>query len=122
MPTSERRILVLCRSAPYGSSRARDAIDLAMALGAFDQAVSLLLMDDGVLMLLPEQDPAPGLSKNLIKLTRALETFGVSAVMADADALEKRGLAAADLPQDVRILDAAQLAETFAQHQLVLSV
>lgn len=113
---------MLCRSAPYGSSRARDALDLAMALGAFEQAVSLLLMDDAVLMLLPDQDPSPAVSKNLFKVSGALQTFGVSAVLADAEALEKRGLAAADLPDDVTVLGTAELAETFARHRLVLSV
>ena len=113
---------MLCRSAPYGSSRVRDALDLAMALGAFEQAVSLLLMDDAVLMLLPDQDPSPAVSKSLLKVSGALETFGVSAVLADADALAKRGLAATDLPEDVTVLGTAELAETFARHRLVLSV
>jgi tRNA 2-thiouridine synthesizing protein C len=120
--SGEPRILVLCRSAPYGSSRVRDALDLAMALGAFEQAVSLLLMDDAVLMLLPDQDPSPAVSKSLLKVSGALETFGVSAVLADADALAKRGLAATDLPEDVTVLGTAELAETFARHRLVLSV
>ena len=53
--THTKSLLLLIRHSPYGSSLARASIDVALAAAAFDQAVSLLFVGDGVLQLLPEQ-------------------------------------------------------------------
>ena len=49
------RVLVICRASAAGGPRAREAVDLALAFGAFDQQVSLLFAGDGVLNLMPGQ-------------------------------------------------------------------
>jgi tRNA 2-thiouridine synthesizing protein C len=119
---ARRSVLVVCRSAPYGCARARDAIDVAMAFAAFEQPVTLLFLGDGVLALARGQHPEAALSRNIEKLLGTLADYGVDAVHADADALCARGLAPQDLALDVQADSAAALRELFATHELVLTI
>lgn len=117
-----KRILVLCRSAPYGSSRARDALDVAMACGAFDQQVSLLFLGEGVLALLRDQEPDPQLARNLAKILGALADYGISAIHADAESLKRFGLTPPQLALEVSLRQPSEMAALYAEHDIVLSV
>ena len=119
---ARRSVLVVCRSAPYGRSRARDAIDVAMAFAAFDQPVTLLFLADGVLALARGQRPAAEFSRSLEKLLGTLADYGVESVHADAAALAARGLDAAALALPVRLAGPEELRELFATHERVLTV
>ena len=55
---SGKRMLVVIRQPPYGSSLGRSGLDTALATAAFDQPVDLLFLGDGVLNLQPGQDSA----------------------------------------------------------------
>jgi len=37
-----KRILIICRKAPYGNSLSREALDIALAASVFDQSLALL--------------------------------------------------------------------------------
>ena len=50
-----KRAVILLRQPPYGSGLARASVDLALAMGAFEQDFDLLFMGRGVLQLLPAQ-------------------------------------------------------------------
>jgi len=117
-----RSVLVVCRTAPYGRSRARDAVDVAMAFAAFDQPVTLLFLGDGVLALASGQRPAPEFSRSLDKLLGTLADYGIEEVHADAAALAARGLDAQDLALPVRLAGPVELRELFAAHERVLTV
>lgn len=119
---ARRSVLVVCRSAPYGRSRARDAIDVAMAFAAFDQPVTLLFLGDGVLALAPGQRPAAEFSRSLEKLLGTLADYGVEEVHADAAALAARGLGAQELALPVRLAGPVELRELFGTHERVLTV
>lgn len=119
--TSDRSVLVVCRSAPYGSSRARDAIDLAMAFAAFDQPVTLLFLGEGVFTLAAAQQPPAG-TRHLGKLLGTLADYGVEDVYADAAALAARGLDACSLELAATPAHADTLRELFTTHQRVITV
>ncbi len=106
--TAPKRTLVVSRHAPYGNSRARAALDCLMAAAAFEQDVSLLLLGDGVLQLLPNQSPTEG-TRNHQKMIAALPLYGVETVYADSSALARHGLAAGDLPAWVATLSDTDL-------------
>jgi tRNA 2-thiouridine synthesizing protein C len=114
-------VLLVCSAAPYGSSRLRDALDAAMAFGAFEQLVSLLLTGDAVLLLKDGQQDSPG-SRNLAKLAGALPDYGIERVHADAGALAERGLDPAALALPAEPVDDAEMARLIASHDVVLSV
>ena len=116
-----RKILILCRSAPYGSARARDALDMAMACGAFDQNVAILFIGDGVLCLLNDQLP-PGSAKNLQKILGALPDYGIGPFYVDADTLHAHGLSIADMSMQVQLVNGEDMGDVYARHDIVLSV
>ena len=60
MSKSEKSFLIINRKAPYGSSAARDALDVALTVSVFEQPLKLLFMDDAVLQLLPEHNAEAG--------------------------------------------------------------
>ena len=49
------KFLYLLRRPPYSGSLAAEAIDSILVAGVFDQRVSVLFKDDGVLQLLKDQ-------------------------------------------------------------------
>lgn len=118
---SPRKILIQCRSVPYGSSRARNALDMAMAFGAFDQNVALLFLGDGVMTLLKEQQPE-GTARNIGKLLGALADYGIGTVHVDRDALAAYGLMETDFCVPVTLVHASELAALYADTDIVLTV
>ncbi|TDG13954.1 sulfurtransferase complex subunit TusC [Seongchinamella unica] len=111
MNTAERkRSLVVMRHSPYGSSLARAGIDLALAMGAFEQDFDLLFMGSGVLQLLKDQDSRQLGSKNAGKTLSSLPLYELSAVYADAASLQAFGIGEEDLVLPVKLLDETQLA------------
>ncbi len=112
------RVLVICRASAAGGPRAREAVDLALAFGAFDQQVSLLFAGDGVLNLMPGQSE-DGV-RSIERLLGALPDYGITPLLADADALAARGIASTTLVPGCRILDERAIAELHDTHDIVL--
>lgn len=119
--TTQHSVLVVCRGTPCGGTRARDAIDMAMAFAAFEQPVTLLFMDDGVFTLLGTQQPPPDM-RDLGRLLGTLPDYGIEQVFVDAAALERRGLEDAWLAVPATRADDVMLQQLFATHDRVLAV
>lgn len=94
------RYLIVVDAAPYGSLACREALDVALALGAFDQTVSLLLRGPAVNCLRRDQDSGAIDQKSLAKNLGAASLYGVEAILATADDLKRYGLdgEASDVP------------------------
>ena len=91
-PVAKKRTVVVIRHAPYGNSMARASVDLALALGAFEQDFDLLFMGEGVLQLLPHQDAGAIGLKNIGRALSSLPLVDMDSVYADARALACYGL------------------------------
>jgi tRNA 2-thiouridine synthesizing protein C len=89
-----KRILIICRKAPYGNSLAREALDIALATSVFEQTLALLFMGDGVWQLMPGQDSMGIPSKNHSKQLSALPLYDVNDIYIDSEALAHRKLTA----------------------------
>ena len=116
-----RAVLIICRDAPHGSGRLRDALDTAMAFGAFEQRVSLLLLGDAVLLLAPGQQSPAG-ERNLVKLAGALPDYGIEPVLVAAEALRDRALDPSALALPAEPLDDAGIAALIGAQDAVLSI
>ena len=92
-----KKILVVSRHAPYGTSIARDAIDAVLASAAYDQDLSLLFMDDGVFQLISNQNPADIEQKNIGSMLKALPLYGVDNIFVHRESLIARGIAEDEL-------------------------
>lgn len=117
-----KSILIICRSAPYASSAGRDALDIALSSAAFDLSVSLLLLDDAVLQLLPGQDSACIDEKNLNAMLGALPLYDIETVYTSMHSLNLHGLEATQLEPSPTVLDRSQLQNLIKRHEVVLTV
>ncbi|RLQ23060.1 sulfurtransferase complex subunit TusC [Seongchinamella sediminis] len=105
----KKRSLLVMRHSPYGSSLARATIDLALAMGAFDQDFDLLFMGPGVLQLVKDQHSEQLGLKNAGKILSSLPLYDMEAVYVDATSLQRYGLAEQDLVLPVNVLDSTRL-------------
>ncbi|QFU76107.1 sulfurtransferase complex subunit TusC [Halioglobus maricola] len=101
----KKRYLVLMRRAPYGSSLARASVDLALAMGAFEQDFDLLFTGDGVLQLIPDQASENIGQKNIGRALSSLPLVDIEEVYVESAALARHGLTAADLVLPAIALD-----------------
>jgi tRNA 2-thiouridine synthesizing protein C len=101
-----KKLLVVIRHTPYGSSLGRASLDVALAMAAFDQAVDVLFMGDGVLQLLAGQDGKAIGVKNIEKLLGSLPLYDIESVYVDAAGAKRYGLDSARTPVPVTLLDA----------------
>jgi len=116
-----KRSLLVMRHSPYGSSLARASIDLALAMGAFEQDFDLLFIGAGVLQLLDDQHSEQLGVKNSGKTLCSLPLYDVETVYIDAASLEAYGLAEQDLVLPVKLLDETQLSTVLNDCDHVLS-
>ncbi|MCP4788802.1 MAG: hypothetical protein GY881_01045 [Gammaproteobacteria bacterium] len=114
--------LIVMRSTPYGNTNAKDALDVALTLAAFEQEPALLYEGRGVLqLLLSSQMDTP--FKHLGKILSALPMYDIEHIYIDKDSLTECGIDAKqlqNLPVQCRLLDATQVSDLFQQHQHVM--
>ena len=80
-----KQFLIICRTAPYSSSRISAALDLILTAATFDQEVRILFVGDGVNNLLSDQQSEQAGAKNFSKAFSAFELFGVKEVLVDEE-------------------------------------
>lgn len=117
-----KSMLIISRSAPWAGPGAREALDIALAGGAFDLPLAILFLDDGVFQLANDQAPAKLQQKDLTANLQALPLFGVEALYACAYSLDKRGLTANGLNLPVEVLDDAALRSLIGRHDQVITL
>ena len=100
-----KSLLVIVRHSPYGSSLARASLDTALAAAAFDQAVSLLFMGDGVLQLCADQDSRAIGVKNIGQLLASLPMYDIEQVYVDAEAAKRYDISLGNTPVATKTLD-----------------
>jgi tRNA 2-thiouridine synthesizing protein C len=115
-----KRLLIVVRRAPYGSSLARTALDTALAAAAFDQPVNILFLGDGVLQLQAGQDTAALGLKNCGRLLASLPLYDIDKVYADAAAVERYCMLADSFPVPAELLDHHSMAELMANSDHLL--
>ena len=89
---SRKQHLLVLRRSPYGSGLARASVDLALAMGAFEQDFDVLFLGDGVLQLVPDQASDEIGVKNIGRALSSLHLVDVEKVYVDASALAQYGL------------------------------
>lgn len=93
-------ITVISRQAPYGSNRAQQCLDIALASAVFEQSVNYVFMGDGVYQLLKNQNATGIQTKTLANALETLDLYGINNVYVDKQSLELRNLQNGDLAID----------------------
>lgn len=87
-----KSVLLISRQAPWAGIDAAEALDIALAAGAFDLPLSILFMDDGVFQLLEQQQPQLLEQKDLSANLQALPMFGIEQLYVAQQCLAARGV------------------------------
>ncbi len=113
--------LIVVDSAPYGSFRCREALDMALALAAFDQPVTLLLRAAAVNWLRPDQEPAGIEQKSLARNLGAAPIYGVDRIVAEKASLAAYAMTENSLPDFVTVAGEKDLVDLFAHADRVFN-
>jgi len=87
------RIAFVFTQAPHGSSAGREGLDAVMAVSALSEEIALFFISDGVLQLLPDQQPDKVLARDYIRTFGVLPLYDVERFYACSASLSERGLA-----------------------------
>jgi tRNA 2-thiouridine synthesizing protein C len=118
-----KSLLIISRQAPWAGPDAREALDIALAGGAFDLPVAMLFMDDGVLQLASVQNATLLQQKDLTANLQALSMFGVDELFACRLSLNERGMQATGLGvEPLELLDDAQIAALIDRYDQVITI
>lgn len=115
-----KRLLVIIRHSPYGSSLARASLDVALSAAAFDQPVNLLFSGDGVLQLMSGQQTESVGVKNIERLLASLPMYDIERVYVDAEAAARYRLDLSATPLPAKSLDHTAIGELLDNHDHVL--
>lgn len=100
------KLMVVFRTAPYGSIYSFEGLENVLIMGAYDQDVSVLFIDDGVLAIKNGMDSASTGIKNFSPTFRALEAYDIEKIFIDRTSMESRGLTLEDLVIEPEIIEA----------------
>ena len=106
---SQPSYLIVVDAAPYGSLACREALDVALALAAFDQSVTLLLRGAAVNGLAADQRPDAIEQKNLAKNLGAAGLYGVETILAIREDMQRYGIDPGATGVPVTLTGAAQV-------------
>lgn len=118
---TRKKIMVVNRKAPHGTSYALELLDMVLIASAFDQDVCVAFLDDGVFQLIKRQDSSALGNKNFSPAYRALPDHDVETLYVERESLHARGLTQEDLLLPVKLVDASELAAYMAEQDVILS-
>ena len=107
---SSKTVSIISRQAPYGSNRAQQSLDIALAAAVFEQTVNYIFMGDGVYQLLGNQNATSIQSKTLVNALKTLDLYGIESIFVDSQSLRERNLIPKDLSLKASIVSRDEIA------------
>lgn len=117
-----RSMLIITRQSPWSGPSAREALDIALAGGAFELPLGMLFLDDGVFQLVQAQQATQLQQKDLTANLQALPMFGVDSLYAAKRSLDERGLDDTALSLPVEVLDDTALRALINRYDHVITL
>jgi len=121
LTVTKKKLLFLNRKSPHGNSAASESLDMTLMAAAFEQTVSVVFLDDGVLQLKTSQDTSLIETKDISATFKSLSLYDVHQIYVDETSLRERGLKADDLLMPVEVVNSQQLSKLFADQDIILS-
>lgn len=107
---------------PHGNSAGREGLDALLATSALSEDLGVFFISDGVLQLLPQQQPEKILSRNYIATFGVLPLYDVENCYLCEASLQQRGLSeVTDWILDVAVLSPVNLRRQLANYDVVLT-
>ena len=103
------KLMIVFRKAPYGSIYSFEGLENVLIMGAYDQDVSIVFIDDGVYAIKEGMNTEAIGIKNFSPTFRAIEAYDIEKIFIDKESLESRGLTVDDLVIEPKVIDAAEV-------------
>ena len=87
-----KRVAFVFTHGPHGSSAGREGLDALLATSALSEDIGVFFLGDGVLQLLPDQQPEKILARNYIATFGVLPLYDVENCYLCETAIQERGL------------------------------
>ncbi|MBK5144114.1 sulfurtransferase complex subunit TusC [Budviciaceae bacterium BWR-B9] len=100
-----KKIAFVFTHVPHGSSGGREGLDAVLATSALTEEIGLFFLSDGVLQLLPEQQPDQILMRNYIATFGVLALYDIEQCFICTDSMVERGIN----PDMALVIDATRL-------------
>lgn len=111
------KLMIVFRKAPYGTIYSFEGLENVLIMGAYDQDISVLFIDDGVYAIKKGMDNSALGIKDFSPTFRALEAYDIEKVFIEKDSLESRGLTLDDLVVQPEIVDSSQVVKLMEEQQ-----
>lgn len=106
-----KNYLFVLRKPAHSGAYVQEMLDIILTTAAFDQKVSILLLDDGVFQLKNGQHPENVGMKDTAAIFNALEIVDVNDIYTEVESLQERGLKPCDLCLPVQTFYRKDIAE-----------
>lgn len=115
-----KKYLFVLRRLPHNGNHVQEILDMLLTTAAFDQQVSVLFADDGVLQLKTQQNPAIVGLKDTAAVFGALEVYDVNALYVEIESLQARGMAIEDLILPVQAINRSEVNRLMRRHEVLI--
>lgn len=116
-----KKILFVLRKPPHSGAYVQEMLDIIMTTAAFDQEVSLLLLDKAVFQLKKHQTLEDTGFKNTAAIFKALPLVNICSIFVERESLLEQGLTERDLDELVAGVSRNKIGEFLKTFDLVLS-
>jgi tRNA 2-thiouridine synthesizing protein C len=116
-----KKLMYVCRTAPYGTIYALEALEVVLIGAAFEQDVCMVFADDGVFEIMKGENTDAVEMKNFSPTYRALEMYDVEKLYVEKESMEQRGLSTDDFNVEVEVKSAAELVDLMEDMDIVLN-
>lgn len=116
-----KKILFVLRKPPHSGAYVQEMLDIIMTTAAFDQEVSLLLLDEAVFQLKKHQSLEGTGLKNTAAIFKALPLMNICNIFVERESLLEQGLKEFDLDELVTDVPRNKIGEFLKTFDLVLS-
>ena len=115
MEFTERKVLILVNSKPFGKIIAHEGWRAAVGMFGMDHESQMLFVGDGVYGLMKDQDILP---IRMFKST--FESFD-GVICASKKSLEERNIDASEIFEGVQILEEADVAKSLVENEVIIT-
>ena len=115
-----KKLLFIVRRGPYGNLLARESLDAILAASVYEQALSVLFLDDGVFQLVTPQTTASK-QKNISKLLSAFPLYDINELFICQSSLKQRNLDTTALCLNVKPLNSDEVKHLMKQQDQLIS-
>lgn len=117
----EKKIGIVNRRPPHGTTHAREALDLTLALSAFNESLSLFFIGDGVYQLLAKHQADLILQKDFQPMLQMLELYDVEQIYVCQQSLLIRNISVEQLMIKTTLLSTDEIKSHLAKQDQLLS-